>query len=70
MLLIELSGKKNRIIAAITGNRHPIKNHNRGERPILLAKRAVTSGIVSRKIIPIDIKITIPIYIIFFPNQN
>ncbi|MFI5141805.1 MAG: hypothetical protein ACHQII_05570 [Bacteroidia bacterium] len=59
-LFLKISGNKNKIKEAIPDRAKPIKNQTMGLLPILLAKRAVTKGMLKRKHKPIEKKILHP----------
>ncbi len=56
-----MSGNKKRIKEAIPGRAKPIKNQTKGRLPILLAKRAVTKGMLKRNPKPIEKNMAAPI---------
>ncbi len=60
-MLLEISGKKNKMKTAIIGNTIPIKNHLLNDLPILRAKKAVMSGMLNNPVSPSKPIATTPI---------
>jgi hypothetical protein len=47
--VLSAGAKKKRMKTETTGNKQPIANHFQKDRPILLAKNAVISGILNKQ---------------------